>query len=241
MNILSIDSSTKNASVALEYNNKIISKNVLNEITHSEKILKIIDEVLDESNLTISDIQMLLCTTGPGSFTGLRIGVSTIKAIAHALNLKIMGMPTLELIAYTSFLKTKKEGYYMPILNARNDRVYYSLYKLENTNESSSNKFKITKLYDISNDNITDALKNINDKYSNMEIKVIGDCALNFKNKIQCYSNMKCDNTDMVIDSKYAIHFYNNILDKSDYIYNYSDFNVLYARPSQAERMRLHE
>ena len=82
MNILAIDTTTKKASVALKVQDKIIIKEIDNEITHSEKLLPLLDSVLKEANLMLKDIDLFVCVQGPGSFTGLRIGIATIKALA---------------------------------------------------------------------------------------------------------------------------------------------------------------
>ena len=89
MKILAIDTTTKKATVALNLDNKIIVKEVDNEITHSEKLLPLLDEVLNDSNTKLKDIDLFAITLGPGSFTGVRIGIATIKAIAKVTNKKI--------------------------------------------------------------------------------------------------------------------------------------------------------
>ena len=82
MNILSIDTTTKVAGVSLQYNNEITKKSLSNEVTHSEKLLPLIDEILNENNISLKDIDMYACINGPGSFTGIRIGLSTLKAFS---------------------------------------------------------------------------------------------------------------------------------------------------------------
>lgn len=81
MKILSIDTSSKICSVAvLEDTDLIVEKHILDEKTHSQKLMPLIDEVLKSLKLDLSDFDLYACGIGPGSFTGVRIGVSTIKA-----------------------------------------------------------------------------------------------------------------------------------------------------------------
>ena len=82
MKILGIDTTTKSASCSVLNEDKYYTKAISNEITHSEKLLPIIHETLEESNLKIKDIELLLAINGPGSFTGIRIGLATVKALA---------------------------------------------------------------------------------------------------------------------------------------------------------------
>ena len=89
MNILAIDTTTRNACVCLKYKDEVIEKNIENNITHSEKLLPLIDDVLTEKNITLDDIDMFFAINGPGSFTGIRIGLATIKAFAQVKEKKI--------------------------------------------------------------------------------------------------------------------------------------------------------
>lgn len=108
MNILAIDTTTKTASVSVKTNNNIYTDSIQNEITHSEKLLPLIDKVLTNSKLNLKDISMLACINGPGSFTGIRIGLSTIKAFSQVQNINIFSINSLELLAYSTMLKKQK-------------------------------------------------------------------------------------------------------------------------------------
>ena len=137
MNILSIDTTTKIAAVTLKKDDKIISEAKENEITHSEKLLPLIDDILKKENLDITDISMYMVLNGPGSFTGVRIGLATIKAFAFVTNTKIFSISSLKAMAIVSYLKNMndknnetKTKYILSLIDARNDRAYYSLNKL---------------------------------------------------------------------------------------------------------------
>ena len=83
MKILAVDTSSKICSVAILEDDKIIDEiNLDNGRTHSENLMPIVAEILKKNNITLSEINLIGCVVGPGSFTGIRIGVSSIKAIA---------------------------------------------------------------------------------------------------------------------------------------------------------------
>ncbi len=133
MKILAIDTTTKRASVALKLDDKIYSKEVDNEITHSEKLLPLLDAVLNEACIKLNDVDLYALTLGPGSFTGVRIGIATIKAIAKVTNKQIYGVTSLELLALDGIKKaTFTPKYVLSLMDARNNRVYYNLYKYDN-------------------------------------------------------------------------------------------------------------
>ena len=87
MKILAIDTSSKICSVSiLEDNDVIIEKHTNDEKTHSQNLMPLVDEIFKESNLSLDDMGLLSCCLGPGSFTGIRIGIATIKAFADVKN-----------------------------------------------------------------------------------------------------------------------------------------------------------
>lgn len=103
MKILAIDTSSKICSVAiLEDTEIIIEKHIEDELTHSQKLMPLIDELLKKCNLKIKDFDLLSCCIGPGSFTGVRIGVSTVKAFYDVTSIPIVGVTSLESLAYNT-------------------------------------------------------------------------------------------------------------------------------------------
>lgn len=130
MKILSIDTSTIVSSVALVDEDKIYSEITINskKNNHSEKLILLIDEVLKSSDLQIEDIDYFSCTIGPGSFTGLRIAIATIKGLAQSLQKPVIGASTLQSLAYNMpFAK----GILCPVMDAQRDEVYTCFYKWE--------------------------------------------------------------------------------------------------------------
>lgn len=127
MKILALDTSTVAATVAVIEDNRLLGEFLLNhKKTHSQKLLPMIKEILEDLELKPEDIDVFSASIGPGSFTGLRIGVTTIKAMAYALDKPVVGVPTLDVIAYNIPV-----GDYMvcPIIDARNNQVYTALYQ----------------------------------------------------------------------------------------------------------------
>ena len=119
MRILSVDSSSVSASVALTDDNKTIKERFVNNgLTHSETLVPMIEEVTDRD---FSDIDLIAVTAGPGSFTGVRIGISAVKGIADALGIKCLPLSTLEAIAEP--LKDK-DLVACAVMDARCSQVY---------------------------------------------------------------------------------------------------------------------
>ncbi|MBR6800382.1 MAG: tRNA (adenosine(37)-N6)-threonylcarbamoyltransferase complex dimerization subunit type 1 TsaB [Eubacteriaceae bacterium] len=122
MLILSIDTSTVAASVAVMDENKLHGMYYTNyKLKHSEKLLPLVDGLLKEINMSLSDMDAFAVTTGPGSFTGLRIGAATIKGYAYALNSPIIPISTLEALSYS---QPNFDGIIVPILDAQRNQVY---------------------------------------------------------------------------------------------------------------------
>lgn len=131
MKILAIDTSSKICSVSiLEDKNVIIEKHNDDEKTHSQKLMPLIDETFKDANLSLDDIDLLACSQGPGSFTGIRIGISTVKAFADVKNIPIIGVTSLESLAYN----IENDGLIATIIDAKHDNVYFALYDLSDKN-----------------------------------------------------------------------------------------------------------
>lgn len=131
MLILAVDTSTNVGTVAL-YSSEtgLIGEITINiKRTHSENIMVAIDDLLKLTEHTINDVDKLAVSIGPGSFTGIRIGVAVAKGLAYSLGKKIVGINELDAIAYGA-VETDCE--IIPIIDARKERGYYSRYKYEN-------------------------------------------------------------------------------------------------------------
>ena len=120
MKNLAIDTSSEVCGVAILEDDKLIDDNSLNNgKTHSENLMPLIKEVLERNNLSLKEIDLISCVVGPGSFTGIRIGISAVKALAEVNNIKIASITSLESLVQNLNSKTK-----VSMVDARNDQVY---------------------------------------------------------------------------------------------------------------------
>lgn len=130
MRILAVDTSSAVASAAIVEDDKLVCECVLNnKLTHSQTIIPMIDYVFKASELKPQDIDIFAVADGPGSFTGLRIGVTTVKGLAHAAEKPVVGVNTLEAMAYNLPFCPYIIS---PIMDARREQVYNAFYKFEN-------------------------------------------------------------------------------------------------------------
>ncbi len=127
MRILGFDTSAKAASVALTENGKLISEFYLDSgFTHSETVLPMAKAVLDAARITPGDVDLFAVNCGPGSFTGLRISISAVKALALSLNKPCAAVSTLEALAYN--LQSTK-GIICAAMDARCNQVYTAFFE----------------------------------------------------------------------------------------------------------------
>lgn len=129
MNILAVDTTGPVAGVALMQEGVITHEiTAAHGLTHSETALPMVDDVLSAAGLQPSQIDLYAAVTGPGSFTGVRIGVCTVKGLAHAWNRPIVPVASLEALAVGAF---GFHGLICPILDARRAQVYGAAYRFE--------------------------------------------------------------------------------------------------------------
>jgi tRNA threonylcarbamoyladenosine biosynthesis protein TsaB len=127
MLILGIDTSTEMGSIGLIEGRKLLGEININFYRrHSERLLPNIDYLLQECNRNIEALNGIAVTVGPGSFTGLRIGLSTIRSIIQVLNIPVVGISTLDVLAYRMFAI---KNWLVPVIDANRNRVYTSLYR----------------------------------------------------------------------------------------------------------------
>lgn len=128
MNILTLDTSGATASAAVARDGCLIGEISLRHgKTHSQKVIPMIEALLDMLDMKKQDINLLAAVIGPGSFTGVRIGVVTIKAMAYALNIPVAEVSSLMSLASTI---SERPGVVCPIIDARNRQVYTGVYKV---------------------------------------------------------------------------------------------------------------
>jgi tRNA threonylcarbamoyladenosine biosynthesis protein TsaB len=131
--ILAIETSAElcSACLSLAYN-KYDERNILMKHVHSEKLIPIIDELLKSNGISTSQLDCVSVSTGPGSFTGLRIGMTAAKGIAFASNLPIVPVPTFSAFSLELSKLLPDETNFAIITNANIDEAYFAAYKNEN-------------------------------------------------------------------------------------------------------------
>lgn len=131
MKILAVDSSAKSASVAVAENGRLISECFVNNaLTHSRTLMPMVDNALSQADMSLDGIDVLCVNTGPGSFTGIRIGVAAVKGLAAADNKPCAGVSTLESIAYNF---VDENCIVCAAMDARCNQVYTALFRCNGT------------------------------------------------------------------------------------------------------------
>lgn len=130
--ILGIETSTKICSVALSDGIRLLAlKEEGGEYSHSEKLTVFIQKVLNDAGIKLNEIDAVAVSKGPGSYTGLRIGVSVAKGLCYALNIPLISVDTLQAMAF-GISKTEKSELYCSMIDARRMEVYTALYDTNN-------------------------------------------------------------------------------------------------------------
>lgn len=225
MKILAVDTSSKICAVAILEDNKVIDEIKLdNGKTHSENLMPIIKEILDKNNLTLKDMNLIAVSVGPGSFTGIRIGIATIKPMAEVYNLPVASVTSLETLARN--IENEEEDFtIISLIDARNNQVYAGFFDTE---------------YNLKEDEIAEDIDEVlkkAGKYS--KIIFVGDGAIIHKEKIE--ENLKDRNIIFAKENNQsAINTgkigYKKFLEKN--LKNADTILPIYLRKSQAERLK---
>lgn len=126
MNILALDSTSVTASVAASKNGVIIGEEFINNgLTHSQTLMPMVEKVLRKSGLSIKDVDLFAVTNGPGSFTGVRIGIASVKGMADALGKPCMALSTLESVAEPL---RNEDVIACAVMDARCNQVYTAIF-----------------------------------------------------------------------------------------------------------------
>lgn len=212
---LAISTSSKICSVSLLEDEQILDElNINNQKTHSENLIPLIDELLKKNCKTIQEIALIACDNGPGSFTGIRIGIATVKALAEVNNIPVIACSSLEGLSY-NVLPTAT---LCSLIDARNNQVYCGIF---------DNNHNLITDYIADDINIVlDTLKN----YTN--ISYIGDGAVLHKDLL-C-GTFATDNN--IHASNIGLCAYNKF--KNGIFLTPDSITPMYLRKSQAERMK---
>lgn len=123
--ILSLETSTDVCSVALHAGRLLLGQEEINEPQiHAARLAPIITKVAADAKVDLKEIQAVAVTSGPGSYTGLRIGASTAKGLCYALNIPLIAVGTLDLLAFQGQMQNKDNAFLCPMIDARRMEVY---------------------------------------------------------------------------------------------------------------------
>ncbi|WMJ76711.1 MULTISPECIES: tRNA (adenosine(37)-N6)-threonylcarbamoyltransferase complex dimerization subunit type 1 TsaB [unclassified Sedimentibacter] len=226
MKVLAIESASIAASCAVSEDGSLLGEYTLNhKKTHSEKLMPLIEELLNELNIKIQDIDVIAISEGPGSYTGLRIGAAIAKSLAFAVDIPIANIPTTKSLAANVFDVSKL---IVPVMDAKAGRIYTGVYRW--------NEGKISTVKEQYPCNIDDMLEMMNE----YEEPIIfnGDGAVNYRDIIEKKLRQRAyfapGRYNFLNASTLASIGYDMAL-MGEFV-QASDFRPQYLRMSQAER-----
>ncbi|SKB87807.1 tRNA threonylcarbamoyl adenosine modification protein YeaZ [Lachnospiraceae bacterium] len=229
MKILAVDSSGLVASVAILEDDVLLSEYTVDyKKTHSQTLMPMIDEIVRMTELDMGSLDAIAVAGGPGSFTGLRIGSSTVKGIADVLHIPVISVPTVDALAYNL---VGAAGLVVPIMDARRSQVYTGIYEFNEKNELETIEPQCALA-------ITDLLDKLNNIGRN--VTFLGDGVPVFREKIA--ENLKVPfnfaPAHMSRQRAGAVGALAEIYYKSGKYTDASEHKPDYLRKSQAERER---
>ena len=224
MKILGIDTSSMATSVAVIEDNKLICEYTINtKKTHSQKLMPMIENMLNISDINVNEIDMIAVCEGPGSFTGLRIGMATAKAMAHVNNLPIVGVNSVEVLAGNMNLCDKK---ICAILDAQRTQVYMGQYKYENNELIEIKGVEVVEIGEL-----IEELKNSNDEWI-----LVGEAVYKYEDTVKDIDNIHVSAPSHNISKASSLCVVaKNKYDKNINIKDCYSINPMYIRKSQAE------
>ena len=173
--IIQLETTTKQCSVALSYKGNCISKKVLlaEHFSHDEKLHVFIREVLQEASVGFSELDAVSISKGPGSYTGLRIGVAAAKGLCFALDLPLIGIHTLELMVQP-FIGKPEYVFFIPMLDARRMEVYTAVFDNSKTwiQETNALVLEAQSFYDLIGDSPCLVFGNGASKFKTLQPKI---------------------------------------------------------------------
>ncbi len=224
MKILAIDTSSMATSVAVLEDNKLICEYIINtKKTHSQKLMPMIENMLNISDININEVDVVAVCEGPGSFTGLRIGMATAKAIAHVNKLPIVGINSVEILAGNMNLCDKN---ICSILDAQRTKVYMGQYKFENNELIEIKNVDVVEI-----DELIEELSN-----SNEEWILVGEAVYKYEDKLRLVDNIHIPAASHNVSKASSLcSLAMNKYNKNIGVYDCYNINPIYIRKSQAE------
>ena len=222
MKILAIESSAKAASCCIAENGTLLAQYFQKSaLTHSRTLLAMTEHMLSDLDMKISDIDGISVARGPGSFTGVRIGVAAAKGLAWGADKPVCGVSTLEAMAYHL---SDREGLICPVMDARRSQVYNALFEGKTLNRLVPDRA-------IALDELAEEIKN-----SGKTVYLVGDGAgitLEFFNKVGIEAALAPE--PLLFQSAWGVAM---AAENGEFI-SPDDLSPVYLRLSQAEREKL--
>jgi tRNA threonylcarbamoyladenosine biosynthesis protein TsaB len=224
MRILAVETSTSAASTALMEDGHLRCEYILNDgKKHSEKLINLIDMVLKSYGMKVKDVDAFAYSMGPGSFTGLRIGAAVIKGIAQATDRPIIGIPTLDGLAYNLW---GRSGLICPILDAQRNMVYSSIYNYKGDQLVMLEDYRAIDI-----DNLIEKLDSFND-----DVTFLGDGVSIFEDRLKKgLKNIYFAPAGSLFPRASSIASLAAFKYKRGDVMSYKDLSLNYIRKSQAE------
>ena len=229
--ILAVDTSGATASVAVIRGSTVLSESTHMNTNkqHCEGLMPALDSCMTSAQVRPQDLDYIACTSGPGSFTGIRIGAATVKGLAHAANIGIIAVPTLDALAYNALSIQQPwcvTTLIVPIIDARRGQVYTATYKRDSSQLVRTNDYECILLTDVLN-----SLDAIGEK-----AVFIGDAAEASRELLEKRWHFAAP-TDLAYVRASSVGFLALEMLKNGYqSLKYSDFKPFYLRKPQAER-----
>lgn len=228
MKVLALETSSMVASVAIINEDKLLAEfTINNKKTHSQILMPIVEQVMDRLDLTPYDIDVFAVSSGPGSFTGIRIGVATVKSLAQALNKPVAGVSGLDGLAYNL---VNFNGIICPMMDARNAQVYTCFYR--------SNGVEIERLKEYMAIRVVDLISLIRE--SSESVMFCGDGAPMHMDLLisELRERAKFAQANFMLQRASSIAFLALKKAKANDVLNYNELQPYYLRKSQAEQKR---
>ena len=223
MKILSVETSGTVCAVALTEDNNLIKEEILEDgNTHSVKLMPLIDKLLNETNTNIKDIDLFACDIGPGSFTGIRIGVSTLKAFIDVTNKRAIGVTSLEILIEN----VKENGIICSLIDAKNSNVYCGIFEKMGDNYKQIDELQF--------DNINNIINLVKNKKEN--VIFVGNGSLAHKDMIESQLENAKVLTDLQINVLNARNIGKIAFRKKEQAVDTNHLKPIYLRASNAER-----
>jgi len=222
--VLALETSTLVSSVALVIEESLVAEITLQtKLTHSERLMPHISTILEMADMTPKEISAVAVSIGPGSFTGLRIGLSTAKALAYALQIPVIGVPTLNALAYGCSLP----GIYLsPMLDAQKGNVYQAVFE---QTKAGLQQIKDTRVIACST-----ALEEL--AALNRPVAVLGEGAILYRREIAAFGeNLILPPPHLVIPRAGSVGFLGQQMLAQGVRHDVMTMEPLYIRRSEAE------